>query len=77
MPRLRRYRREMSSTPSGDDLEPAQPRSWASESLSMALRRELLERELKKLGLPKAQPGRAARAGDAPGTPRPEHAGER
>jgi hypothetical protein len=45
----------------------------------MALRRELLERELKKLGLCRAeQPARAAMAGDdAPHTPRPEHPGDR
>lgn len=40
----------------------------------MALRRELLERELQKLGLGKAQrPARAAMAGDATGT---QHPGE-
>jgi hypothetical protein len=43
----------------------------------MAVRRQLLERELKKLGFPRAgQARRAPPGGDLPAAPQPEHPGK-
>jgi len=44
----------MSATGSEDGPDDAGAGSWASESLPMSVRKELLERELNKLGLRKA-----------------------
>lgn len=44
----------MSATRSGGPAEEADVRSWATESLPMSVRKELLERELSKLGFRKA-----------------------
>ena len=43
---------EAGSAPGPDDGEAG---SWASETLPLALRRELLQRELKKLGIGKGE----------------------
>jgi hypothetical protein len=43
----------------------------------MAVRRQLLERELKKLGFPRAAQARCApQSGDLPAAPQPEHPGK-
>jgi hypothetical protein len=47
----------MSANRSGDRLDDADAGSWASETLPLSTRRELLQRELKKLGLRKAPAG--------------------
>ena len=49
-------------TASGSGPDARDTDSWTSETLSMSVRRELLERELKKLGLHKG----AARDGAGP-----------
>lgn len=49
-------------TASGSGPDARDTDSWTSETLSMSVRRELLERELRKLGLHKG----AARDGAAP-----------
>jgi hypothetical protein len=49
---------------SGSGPEDGQAGSWTSETLPMAVRRELLERELKKLGFRKADAGRGASASE-------------
>ena len=58
----------MSATGSEDGPDDAGAGSWASESLPMSVRKELLERELSKLGFRKAAaqggaPARVAGAG--------------
>lgn len=45
---------DMSNTASGSPPEDRERGSWASENLPVSLRRELLERELTKLGFRKA-----------------------
>jgi hypothetical protein len=44
----------MSSTPPGSGPDDEGP-SWAAESLPMSVRKELLERELRKLGFRRAE----------------------
>lgn len=50
----------MSATRSGRGPDDADAGSWATESLPMSVRKELLERELSKLGFRKAAQGGAA-----------------
>ena len=52
----------MIDTGCGSDPDARDTDSWTSETLPMSVRRELLERELKELGLNKA----AARGGASP-----------
>jgi hypothetical protein len=52
----------MMETGSGREPDPRDTESWTSETLPMSVRRELLERELKKLGLPRG----SARGGASP-----------
>jgi hypothetical protein len=64
----------MSSTRPEDGPDSRDSGSWATETLPLAVRRELLDRELKKLGFRKAgtqvQGGGAAQ-GDSAQQPRP------
>lgn len=57
----------MSATKSGDGADDGDAATWASETLPIAVRRELLERELKELGFRKAQ----AQGGSASTEPGP------
>ncbi len=41
--------------------------SWATEALPLSVRKELLERELRRLGFRKAPPAASASGGDSPG----------
>ena len=53
----------MSSTRSGGAPDESDTGLWTTETLPLALRKELLERELNKLGFRKAGQGASARAG--------------
>ena len=55
----------MSSTRSGGAPDESETGLWTTETLPLSLRRELLERELNKLGFRKAGQGGSARAGDS------------
>jgi hypothetical protein len=48
----------MSNTRSGSAPDDGLAGTWSSESLPLAVRRQLLERELSKLGLRKSEAGR-------------------
>ncbi len=50
-------------SPPGNGTRPDDDDTWTSETLPMSVRRELLERELSKLGFRKADAGGSARAG--------------
>jgi hypothetical protein len=54
----------MSGTKSGGEPDDGLSASWTSESLPMSVRRQLLERELNKLGFRKTEAGRAVAAED-------------
>ena len=58
----------MSATRSGSGPDGADAGSWATETLPMSVRKELLERELSKLGFRKAaaQAGASAHEGSTP-----------
>ena len=51
----------MSSTRSGGAPDEGATGYWTTETLPLSVRKQLLERELKQLGLRKAGPGGAAR----------------
>lgn len=51
------------NAPGLDHLPKEHADTWASETLPMSVRRELLERELKKLGFGKNEAGAASRPG--------------
>lgn len=57
----------MNATRSGGGPEDGDSGSWASETLPMNIRKELLERELKKLGFRKAEARRTAAGSDTGG----------
>lgn len=61
----------MSSTRSVDGPE-ERDSTWTNETLPLSLRRELLERELKKLGFHKAGEGGSARAGGSSSSQQPQ-----
>ena len=73
----------MSAARSGDGRENREAGSWATETLPMSVRKELLERELNKLGFRKAsaqggsssQQGGGQQQGDA-GSSHPQADGE-
>jgi hypothetical protein len=57
----------MSGTRSGDGPDDRETVTWATESLPLAVRKEMLERELKELGVRKAAAhGGSLRDGGAP-----------
>jgi len=53
----------MSSTRAGGAPEERDAGYWTTETLPLSVRKQLLERELKQLGLRKASPGGLARDG--------------
>lgn len=52
----------MTGTRSGNGPDDGEVGSWASETLPLAVRKQLLESELRKLGSRKAEAARAAMA---------------
>ena len=59
----------MSSTRSGGAPDEGATGYWTTETLPLSVRKQLLERELKQLGLRKAGPGGATRDTGAGTTP--------
>ena len=67
----------MTESRSGGGPDDEQAGTWATETLPLAVRKELLERELNRLGLRKAEANRSAHAGERgdkqePPTPHPK-----
>jgi hypothetical protein len=54
----------MTGSESGGGPDDQQAGTWATETLPLAVRKELLERELNRLGLRKAEASRNAHAGE-------------
>ena len=56
----------MTGARSGKGADDRDPGSWATETLPLSVRKELLERELKKLGFRKAGQGAVAQQQQQP-----------
>ncbi|HSV81092.1 MAG TPA: hypothetical protein VLK85_17985 [Ramlibacter sp.] len=54
----------MTGSESGGGPEDQQTGTWATETLPLAVRKELLERELNRLGLRRAEASRGKHAGE-------------
>lgn len=65
----------MSTNRSGGAPDDRDAGSWATESLPMSLRKEMLERELRKLGFRKADGGGSTHASSAQQQQQPQGGG--